>query len=459
MEEKKIIVEAPDKDYEYTFYVSDKIQEYLDRGDISSWDVKEEIESWMGNVDCTYGLECDTPWGENDSEYTLSELTKEQYEQLEDWDRDDLWDDFESELEEKYGPIIDDAIETQYEEPEDNEETDESLKESNEDVQPVETETKDEKVELKEESKFNVQAFEVAMRSGDVNCFIAPYDGEDFLIVESWEDVAKIQKLLDPSFEPRGKYDTSVIDEFMPWGFSEEYNVCNSCGEVVRTEPDSYSWTPDFFISNDGIYCGDCTRNDPQDYLETLINNPKVVNTILSESDLENAGFEKLDGDYESGWYDRNDSPQEILNDLMNSFPYGEFVFNITSKGQFAVNFDVYGRGMDEEFEEDLKGSKKEVNRELCRGLEDKLYTYLHQNDIYPEDGTFDPSSDKELCDLELFLIIDGDWKHEHLFTEHLVEEFCKKNGLEIVSSSKDEIGNSDSDWYKSQHTWYLKIK
>lgn len=437
---------------------------------------------------------------------------------------------------------------------------------------------------------------------------IAKYDGEDFMIVDSWEDVQKIQKCIDPNFEPKDRWDSSVLDNAINWGFSDSYTTCEECGDVICTEPDSKHWVADFFVSDYGIECGDCVRNNPQEYIQSLINNPRNANTILDDSDLEYEGFEKLEGDYQSGWYDRHDDPEDILSDLLDKYPYGEFIFSVTSNAQFATNFEVWARSESLEVTEDesLKESDKEnvihiksnkmktvkmpdhsdeetnptvplsqfsigklkahssdeeepieeaiddvehsdlyvdegfwividyneegethkkdlygpytedevgdvaeklldryynstywilepheidgldmtdvkvhknkkfslgydyikegvvggkrdveITREMLIDLEKKVYDYLNKNNIYPEDGTFSKSSNP-LADLELELIIDGDWKHDHLFAEHLVEKFCEENGMIVVKHSVTEVGESESDWYTGDHIWFI---
>lgn len=197
---------------------------------------------------------------------------------------------------------------------------------------------------LKED--YDEKAFYDACNNGDIYCTLAKdEDDKDFLIVDGWKDVSKIQKALKSDFEPKDKYDTSVLDDYIQWGFSDEYAVCDKTGKLIRTEPDSYSWTPDFFVNDrtGEIVCGDYVRDNPEEYIEWLLSNPEErANTILSEDDLEAAGFEKVEGDYESGWYDRNDSPAEILEKAREEYPDALFIFNITGQGQFAIQYDLW---------------------------------------------------------------------------------------------------------------------
>ena len=211
---------------------------------------------------------------------------------------------------------------------------------------------------------------------GDIYFDYADNDGEMFIILDGWDDVHKLQKALKPEFEPNDEYDTSVLDELFndEWGFSDEYSKCDHCGKLIRTAPNSYSWVPDFFVDNENgeIICGDCVREDPRAYLETLYNNPEVANTILSTSDLEAQGFERIGETYENGWYDRNDSPEEILNKALEEHPNGVFVFSITTQGQFATQFELWGAQLD--MDERLKESNGgDVFNEMVNFIENEL--------------------------------------------------------------------------------------
>lgn len=107
------------------------------------------------------------------------------------------------------------------------------------------------------------------------------------------------------------------------------------------------------------------------------------------------------------------------------------------------------------ELDEGMISGAKELSYDELANLEKSLWDKLNAQGIYPEDGTFSNSSNR-LADLDLELVIDGDWKHDHLFAEHLVEEWCKENGYVITRHTESEIGNSDSDWYEAEHHWFL---
>lgn len=213
-------------------------------------------------------------------------------------------------------------------------------------------------------------------RKGDLDFMMAPdEDGEQFVIVYGWDDVQDIQKALDPSFEPKDKYDSSLLDKAMDgnWGFSDEYSVCDECGHVIKTTPDSYSWKPDFFVDYEEgtIHCGDCVRKDPEGYLNSLINNPDRANTILSPKELEGLGFQRIGQDYQAGWYDRNDNPKDILGKAMDEQPNASFIFSIKAQGQFATDFELWGKGL--EVEENLTEGRYADLKRLWSERKDEL--------------------------------------------------------------------------------------
>ena len=48
-----------------------------------------------------------------------------------------------------------------------------------------------------------------------------------------------------------------------------------------------------------------------------------------------------------------------------------------------------------------------------------------------------------------------GDWKHDHLRAEYLIDQFCKENGYENFHAS--EVTEEDgSDCYSAIHTWAI---
>ena len=104
---------------------------------------------------------------------------------------------------------------------------------------------------------------------------------------------------------------------------------------------------------------------------------------------------------------------------------------------------------------EGMISGAEELSHDELANLERSLWAKFDENEIHPEDGTFSNSSNR-LADLDLYALISGDWKHDHMLAEHLVEEWCKENGYVIVKHTSEEIGESDQDSYKAEHHWFL---
>lgn len=55
-------------------------------------------------------------------------------------------------------------------------------------------------------------------------------------------------------------------------------------------------------------------------------------------------------------------------------------------------------------------------------------------------------------------VIYDGDWKHEHLYMQQLINEFFKNKGID-VSITSEEIGESDQDTYSAKYNIEFNAK
>lgn len=166
------------------------------------------------------------------------------------------------------------------------------------------------------------------------------YKGEDFWIVFEKDEFKDYL-----GFESYEEFE-NFLDEIFDynWGYSDSWQECYNCGKAVYL--DDY-YTQDYWIDYDGsgLYCGDCVRNNEEvrsAYLDYLANNEDACNSFLSENQLEEAGLEKLEGEYEDGYYGRNDSPHQILNNLMNKYPNGRFVFDLRSHDGYNTVYTVW---------------------------------------------------------------------------------------------------------------------
>lgn len=55
-------------------------------------------------------------------------------------------------------------------------------------------------------------------------------------------------------------------------------------------------------------------------------------------------------------------------------------------------------------------------------------------------------------------VIYDGDWKHEHLYMKHLLDEFFTNKGIDI-SITSEEIGESGQDTFSARYNIVFNVK
>jgi hypothetical protein len=178
--------------------------------------------------------------------------------------------------------------------------------------------------------------------------FIGKYEGENFIIATSWNNLGKLANELSKYVEfgeDNGDCESileAVTEELTGskynWGFDDEYDTCCECGKIVRTSPTSYSWMPSYYRGEWGLICEECVRKNPEEYIDWLLNNSERINTIFTEQELEEFGFKRFEDEKESGWYDRNDSPIKDVKKVPEGYDY---IFHLTNIEQFRTNWVI----------------------------------------------------------------------------------------------------------------------
>ena len=164
---------------------------------------------------------------------------------------------------------------------------------------------------------------------------------DNFYIIDSWEDCELMEK---------SGFDIDLSIYCVEWGFNDEYSTCDICFNVIHTQPYRMH---DFSVLDCELFCGDCIRDDEdikENYIRTLVNNPKSANTILDNEVVEELGFLNCLCDdskcsFDNGLYAGcNDDPVKILASALKSHPDYEFIFSIIDVHMFNTNFTLYHR-------------------------------------------------------------------------------------------------------------------
>lgn len=165
-----------------------------------------------------------------------------------------------------------------------------------------------------------------------------PVDTPDWLKFSNQEGKDKLQRVEDYTMSRIGVI-LGKLGTVLEW--EDEWCACSECNKLVRTEPDSYSWTRSYWLQDGiGLYCQDCVKDDPEDYLEYLEGNSNAANTL--DLNLEEQGYQKIDEEYENGLYGGQcDNPHKIAESL-GKLGINRFIFDIDGVNQFDTSFSVW---------------------------------------------------------------------------------------------------------------------
>ena len=138
-----------------------------------------------------------------------------------------------------------------------------------------------------------------------------------------------------------------------------------------------------------------------------------------------------------------------------------------TYKGKqiFKTNKDLYKSDINDkelyvsDSLDELKDAiDKTISREELVAFEKDLSEYLGSIGIYPSELSFNNTKVGSDLFVELYMVIDGDWKHDHIASENAVEGWCSKHDFVITGRQSQEIGDSETDSYEAEYKYYICI-
>ena len=124
--------------------------------------------------------------------------------------------------------------------------------------------------------------------------------------------------------------------------WEDEWQYCTDCYKVFRTSPNSYGWQKYYsWIGECDIVCGDCIKENPDGYFESLENNPAKCETL--DLNLTDYGYELAEDGFEHGFHEyQTDNPEKILEKYLEKYPEGKFIFRLDEVSQFDIHFSIY---------------------------------------------------------------------------------------------------------------------
>lgn len=157
-------------------------------------------------------------------------------------------------------------------------------------------------------------------------------------------------------------YDTFIIEHLgVQIGNDDEYSYCSNCGKLIHIIDSSGCRDDNYWLGDGFILCEECIRNDMETYInEYLVLNYETgvpvnnlpINTFLSEDDLKEYGFIRLDGEYYFGMYEHgNTNPIAAMEKMIEDNKESDFIFNQVYANPFEVCYEIWKREKKEDDE------------------------------------------------------------------------------------------------------------
>lgn len=181
-------------------------------------------------------------------------------------------------------------------------------------------------------------------------------DNEDeyILVIDDNKSADIIKALLKERLEDKipeedkRDYDSFYLDYATDehWTYSDEGFMCSECYKWFHYDISGASGYANYFVGDGYILCPECIKKEPDEYINTLTNDHTHANTIFTNQELIDMGYEKLNMyAYENGWYGREDKPEEILKEMQETYPEKDFIFSIKKNyNPWETEFDIFGK-------------------------------------------------------------------------------------------------------------------
>lgn len=168
------------------------------------------------------------------------------------------------------------------------------------------------------------------------------YDGE-FIATGNWNEITVYDKTTNKfnTVDDTPRRLAGVLEKLgfeIEW--EDEWATCSICNNLVRTQPDSYSWRRSYIDDSGDIVCCECVQEEPAQYLELFEGRSEKAWTV-SGVNPEDFGYAQVAKEFEHGLYGgQNDDPKAIAKSLTD-MGITRFLFHITDVGQFDTHFRV----------------------------------------------------------------------------------------------------------------------
>lgn len=200
--------------------------------------------------------------------------------------------------------------------------------------------------------------------------FYTQRDGSEFLIIESYGDFVKE---FNAWVRENSYYYNQIMEEQNhdclndedwwigyltdnEWGYSDEYTVCGSCGNVIHYQCSS-GYRDNYWINDGELMCEECIKEHADDYINNylvlnyntgILSQSIPINRILSKEELKKFSFECVKDNLEVGMYGTYNDPRPILEQLIKENQNTDYICHCVSENPFATYYEIWEREHEE---------------------------------------------------------------------------------------------------------------
>src|SRR5579864_2403777 len=153
--------------------------------------------------------------------------------------------------------------------------------------------------------------------------------------------------------------------------WSDQVSTCDGCGKLIQTEPDSYSWQPEYVVGDGDITCAKCLEDDSESYLEGLEGDEHK--SCICTVDPADYGYVKIAEELERGFHPGQDADPRVIAKALRAKGVSRFLFQVDDVGQFDASFSVWVHEDESDKVTELTSAETDgpsVSEGLKRGLE-----------------------------------------------------------------------------------------
>lgn len=165
-----------------------------------------------------------------------------------------------------------------------------------------------------------------------------PKEVAEFLVFPTPEGIDSLETYVDDTMQLAAEVFGACKIEVL---WDDEWVQCSNCSKLVRTSPDCYAWTPNYWEGDGDPVCHECICSNPEEYLEALEGDPDKANTIsdLNLSDWEYVAHKQ---EFQTGYYGGQNADPHVIAKSLRKLGVERFIFEIVGQGQFDMTFNVW---------------------------------------------------------------------------------------------------------------------